>query len=171
MKKTIIILTVLVGVVLLVLGLASKKQSTQDEKTDLASTEKEVTGFDTFVMGGDPYECTVTQNIDMEGFQNSVVGTVFMYGGMIRGDYAVEAQGMNIETSLVVRDGFVYSWNSLAPVGVKAAAVSDEEGDDDTSVTGNISWNTDKIGEYECKKWNLETSKFEIPTDITFQEI
>lgn len=170
MKKTTIILIIGVLVILgIIIGVASKKGDSSDMMSqDLSSA----TGFEAYIQNGGSYECAVTQNIETEGYSNSTDGHVYVHNGMIRGDYVIEAQGISLVASLIVRDGFVYSWNSLTGMGIRAdAQTSDSETAADVSTSGTITWDAETIGQFDCLDWNPDLSEFEVPTDITFQTL
>ena len=117
------------------------------------------------------YECTVTQYID-EGMSQTTQGLVYLYNGLVRGDFEIQVSGMNILSSTIVKDGFSYTWSSMSPVGFKAKAnMVTEDVIDSKQASGTYSWNSDQIGEYDCKEWNVDTAKFELPSNVSFQEI
>ena len=37
--------------------------------------------------------------------------------------------------------------------------------------SGQYSFNAEQIGDYDCKSWNVDGSKFDLPKDVTFTEI
>ncbi len=95
-----------------------------------------------------------------------------MSEGLIRGEYNTEAQGINIGTTMIVRDGYAYSWTSVAPnMGFKAKVVENVEANPNAGASGAYSWNVDQIGDYECNDWTADPSKFAVPTGVNFQEI
>lgn len=140
-----------------------------DSVTETTVPEKKMS-FGQFVQQGGSYKCTVDQYINGD-YSNATEGEVYIDGGMIRGDYVVEAQGMSLDTSVIVRDGFVYSWTSLAPNGVKVPVDMNASSQADTAMSGAYAWNADQIGDYDCVDWNADASLFVVPADITFQEI
>lgn len=124
--------------------------------------------FGELVKLGESYECTVNQYIG----DNVSKGTAYISGGLIRGEFNTQTQGMNISTSLIVRDGYTYSWTSMAPnMGFKAKVLSSGEANPNQGASGTYSWNADQIGDYDCQPWKPEMTKFDIPTNIKFQEI
>lgn len=117
------------------------------------------------------YQCTVNQYIDA-GMSQSTQGEVFLFDGNIRGDFTTQVSGMNIASSVIVRDGFSYTWTNMAPLGFKAeATMLTEDVVDPKQTSGTYMWNSDQIGEYDCQEWNVDKAKFELPSGVTFQEI
>ena len=114
------------------------------------------------------YKCTVNQDVN----GSVTVGTTYLSGGMIRGEYNTQVQNMNVDSTFIVRDGFSYSFTSLAPtMGFKVKVVEPKEGDVTTATSGSYQWNAQTIGDYDCQPWTVDPAKFTIPTNITFQEI
>ncbi len=114
------------------------------------------------------YKCTVNQDVN----GSVTVGTTYLSGGMIRGEYNTQVQNMNVDSTFIVRDGFSYSFTSLAPtMGFKVKVVEPKEGDVTTQTSGSYQWNAQNIGDYDCQPWTVDPAKFTIPTNITFQEI
>ncbi len=124
--------------------------------------------FGQLVAQGGSYECTVNQYVGDTVSQ----GTTFISGGLIRGEFNTQAQGINISTSLIVRDGYTYSWTSMAPkMGFKAKVVASGESNPNQGTSGTISWNADQIGDYDCKDWTVDMTKFDLPAGVDFKEI
>jgi hypothetical protein len=117
------------------------------------------------------YQCTVNQYID-EGMSQTTQGTVFIYNGNIRGDFETTVSGMNIVSSMIVQDTYSYTWSNMAPVGYKVALDKNQiEENNNQAMSRTYNWNAEQIGEYDCQEWNVDKTKFELPQNITFQEI
>lgn len=126
--------------------------------------------FSELLKQGGSYQCTVDQYVG----EMVSKGTVFIDKDRIRGEFATAVQGMNINTSMIVRDGFTYTWTSAMPTkGFKAKVVEVVGGDAvvDTGTSGTYSFNATQIGDYNCADWNVDESKFALPAGVTFTEI
>lgn len=149
----------------------ASEQTGQNEQGNVVNennSEKKMS-FSTFLeQDKEPYECTVSQYID-EGMTQTTEGLIFLNNGNIRGDFETNVSGMNIKTSTIVKDGFVYTWTNMSPFGFKSKVV-DGKKDLDTDTSGTYSWNSEQIGEYDCRPWVPQDSKFELP-NMTFQEM
>jgi hypothetical protein len=175
MSKTLMSLLV-VGVVV-VGGYFALSKDSSIEKQDSTNTTAENTpeqtdtrkmAFADLLKQGGTYKCTVTQNVN----NTETMGTTYMDGSMIRGEYNTKVQGMSIDSTMVVRDGYTYSWSSALPnMGFKAKVVESTGGDTSAPVSGNYSFNAEQIGEYDCEAWTADASKFAIPTNITFKDV
>jgi hypothetical protein len=182
MSKAKIFLTV--GIIIVGSGLFfilkdSKTKTSLDQTNQTDQNEQENTinknnsgkkmSFSTFLeQDKDPYRCTVSQYID-EGMSQTTEGLIFLNNGKIRGDFETNVSGMNIKTSTIVKDGFVYTWTNMSPFGFKSKAV-DGQGSVVAGTSGTYSWNSEQIGDYDCQPWVPQDSQFELP-NITFQEM
>lgn len=142
------------------------EQSTQTSQTTNSPAKK--MAFAEFIKKGGAYKCTVNQSIN----NVDTKGVTYISGGMIRGEYATKVQNFNVETTLIVRDGYTYTWTSMAPnMGFKSKVVANTSGNTDTSMTSSYSFNAEKIGDYNCEVWAADQNKFIIPVNITFREV
>jgi hypothetical protein len=148
---------------------------TQDSNQTMAENENNSQGkkmaFSEFLkQDKGSYQCTVNQYIDA-GMSQSTQGKVFLYDGNIRGDFATQVSGMNILSSVIVRDGFSYTWTNMAPIGYKVSVIDTNNPQSQSEMSAAYSWNAEQIGDYDCQEWNVDKTQFEIPTQIQFQEI
>lgn len=139
-------------------------------KTDTATTPTQSgkkMAFSEFLKSGEASKCTVVQNVsDLE-----TKGTVYAYKGMMNGDFKTEAYGKTIQTDFILRDGYTYTWTSAAPsMGFKVKAVA-PEGTNVAPASGQIGFNAETIGDYDCQPWTVDESKFTLPPGVTFKEI
>lgn len=179
MTKTITlsIIGIIAAVAVIVIFQVAKKPSSPSQSetpTDQVSTTTTTpTGkkmaFSEFVKQGGSYQCTVNQYIDA-GMSQTTQGTVFIDSGKVRGDFATKIQGMSIDTSFIVRDGFAYTWTSMTSMGFKSPVTVGANASGSTGATsGTYTWNAQQIGDYDCKPWTTDASKFTLPTSITFK--
>ncbi len=144
---------------------AATMDSTKEESK--APSGKKI-AFSEFVKQGGSYKCTVHQNVG----NVETVGTTYVNSGMIRGEYNTKLQGMSIDSTFIVRDGYSYGWTSTMPnTGFKVKIVQNAAGEMGTGTSGKYSFNAEQIGDYDCQPWTVDASKFIIPTNITFKEI
>ncbi len=141
---------------------------TNTEETIVNQESGKKMAFSEFVKQGGAYKCTVNQNVG----GTASVGTTYISNGMIRGEYNTKAQGLSIDTTLIVRDGFTYSWSSMAPsMGFKSKVVTGVVEDGSTNTSGTYSFNAEQIGDYDCEAWTVDASKFALPKGVTFREV
>lgn len=168
------IIALVVGLLVVAGGgymLLNKSDSANEEMSVDSSNTPQESGkkmaFSQFIKQGGSHKCSVHQSVN----GTDVVGTTYISDGKIKGEYNTQAQGMSIDSYFLVRDGYTYSWTSLAPnMGFKAKVVeSTPSGSGETS--GNYSFNADVIGDYECQSWSGDASMFALPSGVTFNEI
>lgn len=124
--------------------------------------------FDAFLKQGGSYVCTVNQSV--EGIDSK--GTVYIDKGNIRGDFNTSVAGMNVDTYFIVKDKYTYTWsNMMQGKGFKAPVSAEGNGDSSTKTSDQYSFNAEQIGDYDCQPWSVDSSKFALPSGITFTEI
>ncbi len=184
MQKTTIVL--IIGIIVVGLGIflvvKSGKmgneplENNQNLETELGENQENAEipsgkkmAFSQFIKQGGAYQCTVNQYID-SAYSATTQGKVFIADGNIRADFAINAQGMQFDTSMITRDGFVYTWTSLANIGFKAKQVQDKTKNQEIATSGHFNFNDEVVADYQCDPWISDYTKFIIPTQITFQE-
>lgn len=140
----------------------------QPANSDTSAPTGKRMAFSEFIKQGGSYKCTVRQ--DVGGVQTE--GTTYMSGGMIRGEYSTKVQGMDVNSTMIVRDGYTYSWTSMMPnTGFKVKVAANATGDTSAPTSGSYSFNAEQIGDYNCEAWTADASKFTLPSGVTFQEM
>lgn len=130
--------------------------------TDKPSGKK--MAFSEFMKQGGSHKCTVTQTVA----SMTTNGTVYIDGSKISASFAVSVAGQSINTSMIVRDGYTYTWTSNDPTkGFKTKVVA-TTGDNSAGPKGTYTWDGSQIGEYSCDPWTAEASMFELPKTVTF---
>lgn len=118
--------------------------------------------------GGD-YRCSITSDV-----QGTITqGTVYVTSGgkNIRGDFStmVPQVGMNVESHMIQRDGYVYVWSSMSPQGFKAKSTT-TGGSGSAATSGSVSIDYSTRMTYHCDAWQVNNSLFTLPAGITFVE-
>ncbi len=144
----------------------SQSTSNIDEPLPAPGTKK--IPFAQFFAQGGSYVCTVNQYV--ENMESK--GTTYMHNGMIRGEFSTAMQGMIMDTHMIVRDGFTYTWSSMMPtMGYKVPVQASGEADITTTTNGTYSFNAEQIGDYDCEAWSPDLNRFELPPEVTFKVI
>ena len=165
MKKLLITLG-LVAVV--AIGYVAMKPNDSYNDSSYVKNDSSKKSFLDFVNSDGSYQCSVTQNVG--GI--SSLGTVFVSKGKIRGEFSTDANGMKVNSSLVVKDGYTYTWSSMMPNMVyKIKSVEPTTTNTAVETSGTYSFNASQIGSYECKDWSLDMAKFELPKDAKIMDI
>ncbi len=133
------------------------------------NTESKKMAFSEFVKQGGSYRCEVSQS--MSDFENN--GVVYMDGADMRGEFSTVAEGMEVDSYFIWKDGYMYSWSSTLPtVGFKMKVdptLSRDGAGADTS--GTYAWNSEEVGEYNCEPWTRDEAVFTLPEGTTFREM
>lgn len=119
---------------------------------------------DLLARGGDQI-CTITTNTpDVES-----KGMVYISGKKVRGIFTSKVIRSNIviDSSMIQRDGFVYTWSSMMSQGFKAP-VSSMAKNQVIPISDTYSFEYDQGIEYRCNNWTVDASFFELPTWINF---
>ena len=172
MSQTKIIALIAGVVVVAGAGFFFLKPSAPAENADSQQVAQESNGkkipFSEFIKQGGSYKCTVHQYVA----ETDTVGTTYISDGKVRGEYNTKVQGMSIDSTLIVRDGYTYTWTSMAPtMGYKVKVVESASSDTSAGMSGTYSYNANQIGDYECETWSGDVSKFELPSGVNFQEM
>jgi len=87
----------------------------------------------------------------------------------MRGDFSMNFTqgGGTMEASTIQKDNTIYSWGS-SPFGDFATKLNVE---DDAPSNKSKGIDFDEDIDYSCKKWNVDNDKFNVPSDIQFDDI
>lgn len=115
--------------------------------------------FGEFAKQGGNYMCTFGGNV--QGVD--ATGTIYINGGLIRGEVTQSTQAAgSMTSSFIIREGNVYYWNTAMPQGIKIKY-------DITNYKAGDFDQFDQVGDYDCKDWTPDPTKFVVPTNIQFQ--
>ena len=107
-----------------------------------------------------------------DGEATQVVGTYFVSGGEMRGDFLTESPDLTgqVLTSVIIKEATLFLWSEIEgeTYGMKAGLgeVSNSGADSKLPVP------LDADVSYDCKRWNnVDPSVFNPPTDVLFQDM
>lgn len=170
MSQTKIIALIAGIVVVAGAGFFFLKPSAPAENADSqqAATDGKKIAFSEFIKQKGSYKCTVHQYVA----DTDTVGTTYISDGKIRGEYNTKVQGMSVDSTFIMRDGYSYTWSSMMPnAGFKVKVVADAASDTSANTSGTYAYNADQIGDYDCEAWSGDESKFALPAGVTFREM
>lgn len=164
-RNTIIILILAIIVLILTTKYAKLEPNnvTKYSNDSMLNTEGGLSLRD-ITNSNDSYSCTLIQ----ESENSSMTGTILSKDGKLRGNYVAtiaELGGAEINTSIVIRDGSLYTWSSLSPEGTMIA-LSDTE----VSNQQDPAYGFDIKLDYNCVQSDVSSSEFDLPNDIEFKE-
>jgi arginyl-tRNA synthetase len=119
--------------------------------------------FKDFLTKGGSYKCEVNQSVSTM----TAKGTVYMNEGNIRLEMSSTLSGQTINTTMIARDGYMYSWTDIAAKkGFKTKMVT--SGSETSTTTKVYTWDGGQIGDYSCEDWKADVTLFDVPKGITF---
>ena len=117
------------------------------------------------------YMCEVNQYVG----DAQTKGTVYLDNGKVRGEFTASVAGQNSSVTMIIRDGYTYTWSSLAATaGSKVKLPTEAEittAQNATGTQGTYQASFDTIGDYSCVAQTVEESKFALPATVTFAEV
>lgn len=141
-----------------------------DMATTTNATSSEETAFsgnlfDLVGRGGD-WKCAWSST--QEGVQ--LDGVVYVSRGKFKSDVEMRGAGVSAAAHALGDGEFVYSWSSLAPMGVKFPMSAGTTG---VAAGGATAQNAQLTGvySYDCDPWKAESGTFALPSGITFQTV
>ncbi|MDP3964793.1 MAG: hypothetical protein Q8Q20_04040 [bacterium] len=151
----------------------SGNSSTNSDAVNDVSSMTESTLNELFARG-ENLECMYTYS-DAFGSQE---GTVYVAGGeKIRGDFTLLDSESGETTSHIIQDGeYHYNWGTYdgQEIGTKMKLSEFQaEGDTDEPETADDtpSLNYDHQYEFDCDRWTVDDSKFEVPANVEFTDL
>ncbi len=151
----------------------SQTTAIEEVKTDTSFSKKTLTekdmSFPELMKKGGAYECTVKQQV----MEISTDGIVYIKDGNVSAKFSTTMQGKVIETSMMTKEGYSYTWTNITPnsgVKTKLAAAVSQEGTS-TQLAASYSWNGADIGSYSCVSATVSDAVFTLPGTVTFTEI
>jgi hypothetical protein len=120
--------------------------------------------FDLATRGG-KYRCEVTST----GASAGTLGTVYVSGTDLRGDFTTVSAGKTIESHMLKKGDTVYVWGAGMPQGVMMQA-SVMQGQGSTATQGQGVSGTQEYG-WNCVATGGDTSLFVKPSNIEFMDV
>jgi hypothetical protein len=153
--------TLLVLLALIVIGagaFALTRTAQAPGGSDTAAVQGGSTTLKALLAAGIPQKCDFTDSTD--GTETS--GTVYVSGGKARSDVKATASGQTFTMHTLVEGDTMHSWIDETKMGMKMMNTSAD------TQSSNQSFDASKTLEYRCGAWVPDSSKFTLPTDITF---
>jgi hypothetical protein len=123
------------------------------------------TFMDLMKLGGS-FECTIASE-DPNAVSN---GTVYVSGGKVRGDFTSTVDGAAYDSHFINADGYIYTWSSAMPQGMKMADTGMREGAPSTGEEAPGSFDPSVKVDYNCNPWMVDNGKFTPPSDVAFMD-
>lgn len=129
---------------------------------------------------GEDAQCTWSSGSDVAKSS----GTVYVNGNKFYQEFSTTQGELGEIKSYILNDGeWVYQWNSMSKMGTKMQASEVKKMADDAQKNSPIDMDikpneegrrnidlNNKV-DYNCQKWNVDASKFVLPSDIQFNDL
>jgi hypothetical protein len=146
--------------------------STNEVENNPAKTSG-TASLQTLLAKAEDLECTISRP-GLDAAAEATTGTYFTSQGRMRGDFLVSGTPDGSISSVIMRDGFLYSWSIIAgeAYGVKIDLAATAE----IRTTGSALATQEPVPldepvTYTCVPWSpVDGSIFEPPTDILFRD-
>lgn len=138
----------------------------ENSSTTMSASTTEASGrkmsFSQFMSKGGSYKCDVTQTMATMTSR----GTVYMHDVLVRLEVALALSGQSMNTTMIARDGYMYSWTSATPSKGYKTKIAPPEGTSSSSKT--FTWDGGQISDYTCEEWKADDGIFELPKSVVF---
>lgn len=110
------------------------------------------------VAAGNPITCTFSTTTS----SGKETGTIYIANGMVAGDFVVnDPQAGSIDAHMIVSNQTSYTWTSASAQGFKSTVSTTS-----SAQTTGVGYSAQM--DYLCQSWNPDTSKFNLPSNISF---
>ncbi len=110
-----------------------------------------------FLVGGKTVSCTFPD------------GEMFVANGKVRTDISTTAGGTSTVMHMIVDGNTAYNWTEGQTTGFKLA-YSASAGASSSNTGSGQTVDVDKKMDFNCQPWNGDSSKFTLPTSVTFTD-
>ena len=116
---------------------------------------------------GKSMKCTYTFDVE-EGDGETSTGVIYMADKNARTEITVKnADGSTGKMYAIVDQEWTHNWIDGASEGIKMKLEASEMDEENEETVSDM---TNEV-EFECKSWKKDNSKFEIPTNVVFQDL
>ncbi len=124
--------------------------------------------FDDLAARGGDWKCTFTSKTEM----GDAVGTVYVSGKNIRGDFSMTAPVIGKVDSYMIADSeYTYSWSSMLPQGFKAKRADGGVAAETDTKTADTIVNPQMAMDYNCEPHTADAALFVVPSNVTFKDV
>lgn len=180
MKKRFMMMTLLVMISFVVSGCGKKiqeQEQTQNQEQEQKQESKmgSIKGtFQELMKQGNQLRC----EFSFKNEQGETKGIAYTDGTRMRQEVSMNQKNVKMENFMIVKDEEVYSWNSMQPgQGMKINLKdwedkrTNEETVDENQEASIKTSTMDQSYEYNCEAWDVDESKFEIPSNVKFMDM
>lgn len=95
-------------------------------------------------------------------------GTVYIATtGNMRGDFTTQLSSGAKNSSMIIKDGYAYVWSGTQGAKMSVSSMNSA----DVKAKSGQSVDLDSQVDYDCQDWTVDSSKFTLPSTVTFVDI
>lgn len=146
-----------------------QENSTDTSKLDTNDTSFAMNGeaaFRALFLSGQSLKCDVQYTPDE--IEGTAVGTVYIAPEQFRADITMTGAMGSTDMSVIHTNTTGYAWGQT-PVG--QMAIKFDTDNDTKDAENSESFDMDENVQYNCQKWNVDTSVFQPPSNIEFIDL
>jgi hypothetical protein len=144
---------------------SSASSSIEGTSSSALDTKKQES-FTSILQQGGKQKCSISQPLG----QMISTGVVYISSALVRAEFSVTVMNKTINTTMIVRDGYMYSWTSGSPATGTKTKMPTVESLKQASSTVRT-WNGDQVKDYSCEQWLPDEKLFEIPSAVAFKTV
>ncbi len=124
--------------------------------------------FEDLAARGGDWKCSFTSKTEM----GDAVGTVYVSGQNIRGDFSMTAPVIGkVDSYMIADSAYTYSWSSMLPQGFKAKRVDQGATPAADTKVADTMVNPQMVMEYNCEPHTADAALFVVPENVTFKDL
>jgi hypothetical protein len=168
-KKALIAVAVIIVIAAAYLFISQNK-SKDDSAAKVPETrladDSEMIGNESLralALKGKPLQCEVNQG--------SMNGKFYVDGKNMRSDFSTTASGKATTGHMIVTNDTSYTWMDGEKTGFKMTLSAEQQASAETGAQKQEKVDLDAKYDYKCTSWSKNSSYFEVPSDVTFNDL
>lgn len=129
----------------------------------VSSAYAESSSFTRLMAAGQNVECEFQKN---DGSQK---GTLYVTGDKMRGEFMMKQGGSEFPMHMIRNTEKMYTWGG--PMGEGQGMIMPANMQGNSPMGGPQTANMDEEMDFTCKPWSADSSRFEPPSDVQFQDM
>jgi uncharacterized protein YxeA len=163
----IVVLIILAGAFFLMRsksGDVASESQTADSQTQVQSEKSSIKSL---LASGSTRKCTYS--VDQDGYKSE--GTIYVANNKMRGDFTALIDGKETMSHMINDSATSYMWTDGVGQGMKFSISPEDVNSDQYKSAKTGAVNLDQNYDFSCDSWVVDTSKFELPSNVQFSEL
>lgn len=166
----IVVIIIIIGIIWFLMSGAPKSDTNELAVGETGTAQDQGKSLKDLLAVGETQTCTFDNSTEV----SESSGTIYVSGGMMRGDFESVSKPTNVKvaTHMIMTDGTNYVWTSESDQGFKMSLDSVAGTGAATAQTGNYSAvDYDQKMGYNCTSWRADQSVFALPKGVSFMDM